>query len=73
MNLRTIKPRPWTCRFGRVGTTTEQVTFATSKIDQVFWACHRSTPSQPLQVVSPDDCERCPSWQLAARYEPPAS
>jgi hypothetical protein len=72
MNLRTIKPQPWTCRFGRLGTTVEQVTVATSKVDQVFWACHQPT-QRSLRVIAPDECEHCPGWELAARFEALAS
>jgi hypothetical protein len=69
MNIRTIHRRPWTCRFGRFGVTIEQLGPETSRVDDVFWACHRPAAALPLKVTTRDECENCPWWEPTRGFE----
>lgn len=70
MNLHRVRRRPWTCRFGRLGVTVEQITFDTSRVDDVFWACHRPTRTPPLTLTTGAECEECSFWESAPRLKP---
>lgn len=69
MSTGRIRCRPWTCRFGRVGVTIEELGPEASKVDDVFWACHRPAAVPPLKVATRDECENCPWWEASRRFE----
>ena len=69
MNARTIRRRPWTCRFGRFGVTIEQLGPDTSRVDEVFWTCRRPPSSPVLRLATRDGCEDCPLWAASARFD----
>ena len=69
MNARTIRRRPWTCRFGRFGVAIEQFGPETSRVDQVFWACHRPTRMPALTLTTRGECDDCPFWEASPRFD----
>lgn len=69
MTIGSIRRRPWTCRFGRCGVTIEQVGPDSSRVDGVFWACHRAGATPPIKVTTPGECARCPWWEASSHVE----
>jgi len=67
MNSNTIRPVPWTCEWGRFGVTVEDLGAGRSRVDHVFWACHRPSGTAGIRLTTRDECERCPFWIEAAR------
>ena len=41
MNTYSIRQVPWTCEWGRFGVAVEDLGAGRSRVDDVFWACHR--------------------------------
>ena len=67
MKASTTRRVPWTCQWGRFGTAVEDLGPAGSKVDDVFWACHRPMSPPELRLINRDECKRCPFWEEAAR------
>jgi len=67
MNTYNIRPVPWTCEWGRFGVAVEDLGAGRSRVDDVFWACHRRSSAAGIRVTKRDECERCPYWTEAAR------
>jgi hypothetical protein len=67
MNTYSIRKVPWTCEWGRVGVAVEDLGAGRSRIDEVFWACHRPSNAAGIRVTRRDECERCQFWTEAAR------
>jgi hypothetical protein len=57
---------PWTCRWGRFGVAIEDLG-STSRVDDVFWACHNPVRGPDTRVTKRADCENCPFWETAPR------
>jgi hypothetical protein len=60
-----IAQRPWTCRFGRTGVTIEEIDAVRSRVDDVFWACHRTGRIPALKITTRAECAECPFWEPA--------
>ena len=67
MNTHSIRQVPWTCEWGRFGAAIEDLGAGRSRVDDVFWACHRPSSAAGIRVTRRDECERCPFWTEAAR------
>jgi hypothetical protein len=70
MNSYRIRRVPWTCEWGRFGIAVEDLGAGRSRVDDVFWACHRPTRAPDVSVTKRSQCERCPFWIEAARLRP---
>ena len=67
MNSHCLRRVPWTCDWGRFGVAVEDLGAGRSRVDDVFWACHRPSGAAGIRVTTRDECERCPFWIEAAR------
>ena len=67
MNTYSIRQVPWTCEWGRVGVAVEDLGAGGSRVDDVFWACHRPSSAAGIRVTNRDECERCSYWREADR------
>lgn len=67
MNSYSIRPVPWTCEWGRFGVAVEDLGAGRSRVDDMFWACHRPSGPSGIRVTKRDECEHCPFWREAAR------
>jgi hypothetical protein len=65
MKAYTLRQVPWTCEWGRFGVTMEELTGGRSRVDDVFWGCHRLPE---LRLTSRGECETCPFWKAAERF-----
>jgi hypothetical protein len=69
MNAHTVRRVPWTCRWGRFGVAVEQIAPDTSRVDDVFWACHQPIRAPALRLMKLGECETCPFWEAAGRSQ----
>ena len=67
MSSHSLRRVPWTCDWGRFGVAVEDLGAARSRVDDVFWACHRPGSAAGLCVTKRSECERCQYWREAAR------
>lgn len=67
MNPHSLRRVPWTCEWGRFGVAVEDLGAGRSRVDDVFWACHRPSCAAGIRPIDRDECERCPAWIEAAR------
>ena len=67
MNTYSIRQVPWTCEWGRFGVAVEDLGAGRSRVDDVFWVCHRPSSAAGIRVTRRDECERCQFWTEAAR------
>jgi hypothetical protein len=61
-----IRRVPWTCRWGRFGVAVEDLG-STSRVDDLFWACHNPVHGPEVRVTKRSECESCPFWDMAPR------
>jgi hypothetical protein len=70
MNLQILRHVPWTCEWGRFGVAVEEVGTGSSRVDELFWACHHPRRGADVSIVRREECERCPFWIEASRFRP---
>ena len=68
MNLHSIRRVPWTCQWGRFGVVTEELGAGSSRVDDVFWACHHPRGGPEVSIIGRDECKRCRFWIEAPRF-----
>jgi hypothetical protein len=68
MNLDTLRHVPWTCHWGRFGVAIEDLGDGSSRVDELFWACHNPGRGAGVSITRRDECEHCPFWIEAPRF-----
>lgn len=66
MQAHTIRRVPWTCEWGRFGVASEELDGGRTRVDDVFWGCHRPSDGA-IRLTKRGECETCPFWIEAAR------